>query len=521
MTTVTAHSSKLPTAVEEIAAHWRQARAFYPVYAAIYREHRLGPLCADLESPIDRNDAAAIGRIWKWFADADTKVEAWQLRQLCLTSHLGNEQNLRILAAHFLRRDDRAAHRDKIDFLLVQYFTQCAPLAVHEREDFDLEIVAEVLEPVIGEAVPHEPRCARPLHDELEKIRNCHSLGELLAAGVLERGREVKESAGEMFFGTAALLAFTRFNFLVRRAFFRLMQADLAAVRALLRELEARGVSAVDCTTAGLDAAESLAGLRRFCNNWKVLFRAPYACGRPLLALVNIREAAERALEQAKAAPPPDPEAVLEAAPEAAVQEEVVLPELEEQEAVNEPVAEPAAKAEVAPPIAAEEELQAPPAEPLAEPPAPEEISSIAPGPPEAPAAVALPAIEQCLEEIAPQLLQGKHSVTVTRINCGGSKLLISSWEAAAFIRGGDETSDALQRAVAARSILVQAMERHKAGETSWLQPALRVARDEMAQIQNQIARAKEARDIDAAVNLAATATRLSSLVQEVTKLGD
>jgi len=504
MTTATAHGSKLPTTVEEIAAHWRKARAFYPVYAAIYREHRLGPLCADLESPIDRNDAAAIARIWKWFAKADANVEAWQLRQLCLTSHLGNEENLRILAAHFLERDDRAAHRDKIDFLLVQYFTQCAPLVVHEREDFDLEIVAEVLEPVIGEAVPHEPRCARPLHDELEKIRKCRSLGELLAAGVLERGREVKESAGEMFFGTAALLAFTRFNFLVRRAFFRLMQADLAAVRALLRELEARGVSAADCTTAGLDAAESLAGLRRFCNNWKVPFRAPYACGRPLLALVNIREAAERALEQAKAAPPPEPEAVLEAAPEAAVQEEVVLPELEEQEAANEPVAEPTAEAEVAPPIAAEEELQAPPAEP-----------------PEAPAAVALPAIEQCLEEIAPQLLQGKHSVTVTRINCGGSKLLISSWEAAAFIRGGDETSDALQRAVAARSILVQAMERHKAGETSWLQPALRVARDEMAQIQNQVARAKEAKDIDAAVNLAATATRLSSLVQEVTKLGD
>lgn len=518
MTTATAHGSKLPTTVGEIAAHWRAARRLYAVYAAIYREHQLGALCADLESPIDRNDAAAIGRIWKWFAEADAKMEAWQIRQLFQTSHLGSEENVRALATRFLEREDRAAYRDKIDFLLVQYFTQCAPLAVHDREDFDLEVVAEVLEPVIGEAVPHEPRCARPLQEELEKIRNCRSLGELLATGVLDRGRQVKESAGEMFFGTAALLAFTRFNFLVRSAFFRLMQAELAAVRALLRELEAHSITAADCSAAGLDAQESVAGLRQFCNNWKVLFRAPYACGRPLLALVKIREAAERALELARSAPSPEPEA----APEAAVQE-VVLPapaKIEEIEEAPAPAAEAAAEQEVAP-SAAPEKLEEMAAQTSDEPPAPSETPGIEPEPPAEPAAGGLPTIERCLEEIAPQLLEGTHSVTVTRINCGGSKLLIASWEAAAFIRGGDEASDALQRAVAARSILVQATERQRTGDNSWLQPALKLARDEMAQIQNQVVRAKDARDIDAAVNLAATATRLLTLVQEVKKLGE
>lgn len=572
MTTATANAAKLPTSLGEMAAHWRQARRLYGVYAAIYTQYGLSPLCPDLETPVDRNEVASIERIWKWFEEADTNVQVWHIRQLFQTSHFGTEENLRTLALRFLELTERGAHRDKLDFLLVQYFTQRAPLTLHDRDDFDLEIVAEVLEPVLGEAVPHAPSWARPLEDALTRLRDCHSLTELFSQKIIETGRHVKESAGEMFFGTAALLAMTRFNFLVRRAFFRLMQAEINAIRASVRELVRRGVAAVDCTAAGLAGDESAAGILRYCQEWKTPFRAAYDVGRPVLPLVRLREAVEAAL-RAAAATRPEPAAPAEPPAAVPVVEESTaapVPEAEFHVAPPQPAHEPthfesprlepepivpAAAAPDTGDVSAEliakllanvrspaEEMAerhrsgastlsadtaasspAPIAEPAPHvPSAKPPIAAFKPRTASQPAPpVAMPTVESCLEEIAPQLLEGKHSASVTRLTCGGSKLLISSWEAAAFVRGGDETSDALQRAVAARSLLVQAMDRlQKSGDGSWLEPAMTLARQEMAMVQNQVVRAKDQKDIDAAVNLAATCTRLLSLIQDASKLG-
>ena len=49
--------------------------------------------------------------------------------------------------------------------------------------------------------------------------------------GLLEQGRLLKDEAGPMFYDPAALVAFCRFNFLLRRAFIRMLHADLSAVR--------------------------------------------------------------------------------------------------------------------------------------------------------------------------------------------------------------------------------------------------------------------------------------------------
>lgn len=561
MTTATANAAKLPTSLGEMAAHWRQARRLYAVYSAIYTQYGLSPLCPELETPVDRNEVASIERIWKWFEEADAKVQVWHIRQLFQTSHLGTEENLRTLALRYLELTERGAHRDKVDFLLVQYFTQRAPLTLHDREDFDLEIVAEVLEPVLGEAVPYAPSWAHPLEDALVRLHDCHSLTEFFAQKIVETGRHVKESAGEMFFGTAALLAMARFNFLVRRAFFRLLQAEINAIRAAVRELVRKGVAAVDCTAAGLDAQESTAGILRYCQEWKTPFRASYDAGRPVLPLVRIREAVEAAL---RAAPAPEPEPVAPAAeesPAAPISEaefhvarpqpgpepshlesprlepepfvpSAVGPETGDVSAeliakllanVRSPAEELAerrrrAASAVSPAAAPAPTADPAPHVPSAKPPiaAFKPRTAAQPAPP-----AAMPTVESCLEEIAPQLLEGKHSASVTRLDCGGSTLLISSWEAAAFVRGGDETSDALQRAVAARSVLVQAMGRLQGtGDASWLEPALATARHEMAMVQNQVVRAKDQKDIDAAVNLAATCTRLLSLIQDASKLG-
>jgi hypothetical protein len=100
----------------------------------------------------------------------------------------------------------------------------------------------------------------------------------------------------------------------------------------------------------------------------------------------------------------------------------------------------------------------------------------------------------------------------------GETKLLLASWEIAAFVRGGDDVSDALQRAVAARAIVSIATERKKRGETVDLNPAISLGHAEASQMQERIAEAKDKKNIDAAVSLAATAKRLLSALDGAEK---
>jgi hypothetical protein len=112
-----------------------------------------------------------------------------------------------------------------------------------------------------------------------------------------------------------------------------------------------------------------------------------------------------------------------------------------------------------------------------------------------------------------------KPGVVTATVQMGGAKLMLSSWETAAFVRGGDEASDALQRAVAARALLFQGVEKSKRGQPAPLGSLLPMAHAEAARIQEQVARAKEARNIDAAVNLAASGKRLLALMEEAETL--
>ena len=50
-------------------------------------------------------------------------------------------------------------------------------------------------------------------------------------------------------------------------------------------------------------------------------------------------------------------------------------------------------------------------------------------------------------------------------IPLGGVKLMLSSWEVGAFLKNADETTETLQRAVAARAVIAAQIERRKRGE--------------------------------------------------------
>lgn len=129
--------------------------------------------------------------------------------------------------------------------------------------------------------------------------------------------------------------------------------------------------------------------------------------------------------------------------------------------------------------------------------------------------------LQRCVADITAQLVSvpPKHAPTVSAITLGGCKLLIATWEAEAFIFGTDDLSNALKRTVAARTILHVCLERHRKGEPTDLTAALEIAQRQADKMQASVAEAKELKNIDAAVNLAATSKRLLALIEESHKI--
>jgi hypothetical protein len=270
--------------------------ALQPIYSALVREFVIEvPEC-----PVDEGFAPASESIQQaevWFQQVDAQIQVHQLRQFLQTTPLANETVLRHLLAHHMQKSTKSpSDRDKTDFLLVQYFSLCAPSGL-EDADLDLDYVAQVLEPVIGPVEPKLPAWLSSLETILQSAARSRRLSELLHSGTLEQGRKLKTQAAARYFEPSALVAFARFSFMVRRIFFRLMHDDLNAIQDGLRELERRGVATIDCRRAQFSAEEPIGRLRMICQSWKVMFHAEYSSGQPLRMLVDLRAAVDDALQ--------------------------------------------------------------------------------------------------------------------------------------------------------------------------------------------------------------------------------
>src|SRR5580700_7063433 len=283
--------------LSELAAEWRDARVLYPLYAALAREFVIDlPAHSDLEAGVDAPGQESVEQARQLFSDLDARIQVHQLRQFLQTTTLGSDEALRTLLVHHLRRAEHSdSDRDKIDFLLVQFFSHCAPSRL-EDTDVDMAYVAQTLEPVLGSVYVNVPDWLKPLDEVIQSADGCRNLNQLLTTRVLEKGRKIKSSCGQNYFLPTAMVAFTRFSFLMRRIFFRLMHQDLNAILDGLRELENRGVKTLDCRRAQFSAEEPIARLRMICQSWKVMFHAEYSSGQPVSMLVDLRAVVETAL---------------------------------------------------------------------------------------------------------------------------------------------------------------------------------------------------------------------------------
>jgi len=497
----------------DLAARWKEARLVYPLYAALATQFNLAaPPYPPGELPPVRPTRSTFDSDTKWLDKLDEKVLAFQIRQLPPELLNGNEASLRALIQRQLRKADKTnADRDKIDLLLVQYFAlRAADEGELVHKEITLEDVARVLQPVLAQADPTPLEWCAPLEQILEKTKRCHSLRDLMEDGLLEQGRMLKDSAGPMFYDPAALVAFCRFNFLLRRAFIRMLHADLKAVREAVDKLEAAGVKTVDCRGAGFSAAETTNQLRYFSENWRQPFQKDYthsSVHRSFEQLLAVRAALEEALAPKRPVAKPAPVPAKSEAGKAAAKSP---------KPAGAPAAPPASKATTAAPQA--------PAAPRDGAPTSGTTAAKTSRPPAEDYESAMPPVdaaaesEECMEKIWEQLIAAPPSRgrSMSTVVLHDTKVLLSSWEVAAFVSEGNQDAEDLRRAVVARAMLAVATDKRKrSGDESALASALTFAQGEVSYFQGRVEQAKKAKNTEAAVNLGISTKRLLSFIEE------
>jgi len=473
-------------------AQWKEARSVFPIYLALAKQLEIEiPFAQAKRNLPEKPDLEIFSQVHEWLDSMDQRVLVHQLRHLLqMTTLNDSESGLRALIARHLRKSMKSTvDRDKIDFMLAQYFALEVPPKIYHKP-IELSDVAQVMEPVLGDVDPAPLDWCAPLEQMLEALRGFRSLREILKTNFIEQGRKVKETAGGMFYDPAALVAFIRFNFLLRRTLIELMHADLIAIRAGLGQLQSAGERIVDCRRLGLSATEPLTKICAMADEWKQPFQREYterSVSQAFDKLLGLRTDVEQALE--KALGPSGESAVQPTVTQAAKPLSAAKKPVVDSTASN---GNPKAKERSTKPAA------------------------------EAPAAVVVLDFENCMEQIWEQLIATPPSRgrSMTTVKIGGARILMSSWEVTAFVSEDGPSAEDLRRAVVARVLVTAAMESAKeTGNATSLERAMNMARVEVSRLQERVDAAKQAKDTEAAVNLGISTKRLLSALDEAEKL--
>ena len=465
-------------------APWDELRSVFPIYLALAKHLQMEiPFPQNKRVLPEKADPKLHTEVQTWLDSMDQQVQVHQLRHLLqMTTLNASESGLRALIMRHLRKPSKSTmDRDKIDFLLVQYFALCAPAKIYHKH-IELADVAHVMKPVLGDVDCSPLSWCEPLEKMILALRNFRGLKDILKTNFIEQGRKVKEGAGGMFYDPSAMLAFVRFNFLLRRTLIELMHADLIYIRAGIDHLENAEARIIDCQTFGLSSTEPLAKIRQIADEWKQPFHREYnerSVNQAFDKLLALRSDVERTVERVLGKP-------LETVPaktplEPAAPSRVLS-------SVNSQKLAGAEKRAPAPPLAPDPTLD----------------------------------FETCMEKVWEQLISAPPSRgrSMTTVRIGGARLLMSSWEVAAFVSEDGPGAEDLRRAVVARAMVTSAVEQAKeTGNATVLDRVLPVARGEISRLQERVEVAKQAKDTEAAVNLGISTKRLLSSLEEAEKI--
>jgi hypothetical protein len=479
-------SPSAPGTAQTSQSQWAETVSVFPIYLALAKQ--LGIAIPFLQRKLPETpDPELSSQVLNWLDSMDQRVIVYQLRHLLqMTTMNASESSLKSLIERHLRKSTKTTFdRDKIDFLLVQYFALCAPAKIYHKR-IEPTDVAEVMKPILGEVAPAILTWCEPLEAMIQSLHSFRSLREVLKTNFIEQGRRVKEAAGGMFYDSSALLAFIRFNFILRRTLIELMHADLIATRAGIAKLESSDVRVIDCRNTGLSAAEPLSKVKKLADEWKQPFQKEYterSVNQAFEKLLGLRADVESALEKSTRK----------------ISDRLVIDSAKGFSFESEPGPLSAGR----PKDIAADASQKTEAAPKNQPP---------------------PALdfEACMEKIWEQLIATPplHGRSMSTVKLGDTRILLSSWEVAAFVSETGVAAEDLRRAVAARAMVSTATTNAKEkGHTFALDKALAVGRVEASRLQDRVDIAKQAKDTEAAVNLGISAKRLLSALDEAEKL--
>lgn len=288
--------SALAEGVPSTLVLWRKVRQLLPVYAAIADSCRFTPPpCGDL-SAFDACNDEVLG-VAAWIEEIDSVSQPHHLRTVLQELDIcSSDMCVSTWLQHFIAKPVRGtADRDKIDFLLSHYLRMNLPPSLQEGKP-NYAAMKAVLEPVLGSCDGDLPEEAREVEELIGIAERCRTLAEFERSGIIRRGRELKQRAGEQYFTPGFLVAFTHFNAVVRRECHRLMNSDLKFIGEALDRLEQQGISHIDCTAANWSAHEPVSELQ---NKWATWELANNDYSQDFFAnLIAFRSSVEEALER-------------------------------------------------------------------------------------------------------------------------------------------------------------------------------------------------------------------------------
>ncbi|MGZ4788254.1 MAG: hypothetical protein ACXVZX_07015 [Terriglobales bacterium] len=256
-------------------------------YVALAKSQHIACPIKDWHSPNEE--------IEKWLLQVDAAVGPAALRQFMQAdTTFCDELTLR---AVIRRYHGNAQWNDKLYVAVAEYLVNCSPKWFQETERVSLPDVADVLEPVLGPA-PELPNWLPELEALITELSAYEHLHELAEHGIFDRGRMLKAKVAKRGLDTMGLVAFARFNYLLRQTFTTLWEADLWWIQQALDELESRAEFFVDCSEIGLSVIEPTNELNALVHGWKRPSFTEYANDETYQKVQKLRTILDQALHQ-------------------------------------------------------------------------------------------------------------------------------------------------------------------------------------------------------------------------------
>lgn len=227
----------------------------------------------------------------RWMDEVDVRTKPSDLRRY-LQADAANANEI-ILGA-LAQRYRRLNANDKLFITVAEYLYRFAP-AWFQGNAVSIAEVAEVLEPVLGPSgeLPTWLPQLETLINELVAYEHLHEMTDL---GIFVRGRQLKARVATHGLDTMGLVAFARFNYILRKTFTTLWDAELWWIEQALLELESRADFFVDCHEIGLSPIVPTNELLHMACQWKRPSFADYAHDVMYRNVQQVRQILETAL---------------------------------------------------------------------------------------------------------------------------------------------------------------------------------------------------------------------------------